>query len=155
MSEGTQRANVIQALKPLHAVPIENRVGVLGTPDVNYVEGWIELKWIRSWPVRPDTPVKIDHFTIQQRRWLNRRWNAGGNAWLLLQVQREWLLFSGRDAADYICNLTRTGLYKVVRSRWHGGLNKQQLITSLDRDWPQYTGLPWVNGMEDIKIDRP
>lgn len=153
MSEGTQRAKVIRALKPLHAVPVENRVGVLGTPDVNYIEGWIELKWRRAWPVKPDTPVTLPHFTIQQRRWLKKRWNAGGNSWLLLQVQREWLLFSGRDAADYLGLLTRKGLYKVVRSRWEGGLNNQELITSLDRDWPDYAGYPWVNGKE-TEIDR-
>ncbi len=145
MSESTQRGNVIRILKSLHAIPVENRVGVLGCPDVNYVEGWIELKWLRAWPKREATPVTIDHFTRAQRRWLCKRYMAGGNAWMLLQVQREWLLFTGRDAKDYVGFLTRKGLYKVARARWTAGINKEGLIACLQRDWDHWDGCPVVN----------
>ncbi len=145
MSESTQRAKVIRLLKPLHAIPVENRVGVLGCPDVNYAEGWIELKWRRAWPKGEDTPVTIDHFTVAQRRWLNKRFMAGGNAWLLLQVQHEWLLFTGRDAKDYVGLLTRKGLYKVARARWTNGLKKEGLIECLQRDWGHWDCCPVVN----------
>ena len=132
-------------LKSLHAVPVENRVGALGCPDVNYIEGWIELKWRRAWPKGEDTKVSLDHFTLVQRRWLNKRYTAGGNAWLLLQVQREWLLFTGRDAKDYVGFLTRKGLYKVARARWTKGLNKEGLIKCLQRDWDHWDFCPVVN----------
>lgn len=144
MSESTQRAKIIKALKPLHAVPIENRVG-LGTPDVNYIEGWIELKWLRAWPVRPETKVVIEHFTLQQRRWLKKRYEASGNAWLLLQVQREWLLFTGRDAADYVGLVTLEGLYYICRARWEGGLITSGLIKCLTRSWDDWDCVAVVN----------
>ncbi len=145
MSESTQRAKVIRLLKPLHAIPVENRVGVFGCPDVNYIEGWIELKWRRAWPKGETTPVTLDHLTRAQRRWLNKRFMAGGNAWLLLQVQREWLLFTGRDAKDYVGFLTRKGLYKVTRARWTNGITKEGLIACLQRDWDHWDGCPVVN----------
>lgn len=145
MSESTQRGKVCRLLKSLHAMPVENRVGVLGTPDVNYIEGWIELKWRRTWPKRPETIVTIDHFTLEQRRWLNKRFMAGGNAWLLLQVQREWLLFTGRGAKEYVGLLSRSGLYGAVRARWTNGIKKEGLIACLQNDWDDWDGCPLVN----------
>lgn len=130
LSESTMRGNVIKWLRPLDAFAVENRVGV-GTPDVNYIEGWIELKWVRRWPKRPETVVDIDHFSKEQRIWLNRRYQRMGNSWLLLQVGREWLLFTGQDAADYVGKLTREGLYKVCRMRLTQGMDKEELIECL------------------------
>ena len=109
------------------------------------MEGWIELKWRRAWPKGEDTPVTIDHLTIAQRRWLNKRFMVGGNAWLLLQVQREWLLFTGRDAKDYVGFLTRKGLYKVACARWTNGLKRESFIECLQRDWALWDGCPVVN----------
>jgi hypothetical protein len=82
----------------LDAVSVENSAGP-GTPDVNFREGWIELKYLKQWPDGPDTDVRIDCFTPQQRVWILRRWMSGGAVFLLLQVGRDWLLFNGDDAA--------------------------------------------------------
>lgn len=151
MSESGQRSRIIRALKPLHAIPVENRVGI-GTPDVNYADGWIELKWLRRWPKNPDTVVALDHFTIQQRRWLNRRFNLSYNAWLILQVQREWMLFTGRDAADYVGNMSRSGLYRCARVRWTAGLKNKELVECLLLDWDEanWDALPLVSGSFSI-----
>ncbi len=145
MSESTQRQLVIKLLKPVHAIPVENTVGVNGCPDVNYAGGWIELKWLRSWPKRPLTNVSISHFTTQQRRWLRNRCNAGGKAYLLLQVQKEWLLFTGIDAADVVGNVTRAELYDSACARWTNGLKRESFIACLDRDWNRWDGCPVVN----------
>ena len=136
MSESGQRGRVVRALQLLHAVPIENPIGP-GTPDVNYAEGWIELKEL--------TVVQLPHFNIQQRRWLRDRYGCGGNAWLLLQCGREWLLFTGRDAHDYVGKLTREGLYRVARERWTRGLKDEELVSCLTRDWGSWNGSPIVN----------
>ena len=143
MSESGQRKHVIKALKPIHAVAVENPVGP-GTPDVNYCEGWIELKWLRTWPKRDATVVSIPHFTIQQRRWLRRRWEVGQSAWLLLQIKREWMLFTGLDAHDYVGNLNRKELREVARVRWQNGINATDLCGALNLDWDSWDGLPVV-----------
>ena len=144
VSESGQRGRVIRALKPLNAKAIENPIGP-GTPDVNYIEGWIELKWLRAWPVKSDTVVRLPHFTIGQRRWLRDRSRLGGNAWLLLQCKQEWLLFTGPDAHDYVGKMTREGLYRCCRMRWTRGLKDKELVECLKRDWDNWNGLPWVS----------
>lgn len=74
-----------------HFERIENMVG-RGRPDVNYcirsVEGNIELKQISTWPVRPESPVAIPHYTPQQRIWARQRVAAGGRVYVLLEVVR-------------------------------------------------------------------
>ncbi len=96
---------------------IENNVGA-GTPDVLYCllghVGMIELKAIPSWPKRPDTIVKIDHFTKQQKVWLSRWVRCGGKAYVLLKVAqpREYLLF---DAATAIAQIGATNKEQLCR----------------------------------------
>lgn len=83
----------------MHAVPIESPLES-GVPDVNFLSGWIELKHLETWPVREDTIVQPRHFTPEQRLWLTKRCTAGGSAWLLLRVRREWCLVWGAAAAE-------------------------------------------------------
>lgn len=86
---------------------IENLLG-LGMPDVNYTHGWIELKAMAEWPKRDTTPLRVDHFSKEQRVWLRRRWRMKGNAWLLLEVgTKEFYLLTGEMAADHIGKITR------------------------------------------------
>ena len=125
MSEQTMRHRVIRGLKPLDAKPVENPVGP-GTPDVNCICGWIELKWMRRWP-RLGGVVRIDHFTPQQRNWLRRRWEKGGGAWLLLQVGQEYLLFEGPTAAEHVGMVNRTRLRQLAVKIWDRGMKFKEL----------------------------
>lgn len=94
-------------------VRIENRA-LPGTPDVNYIEGWAELKHTDRWPVRGG-PLRLDHPpTPEQKVWLARRWQAGGNCSLVLRVGREWFVFRGCD----------------VRLIWQGPPARDLLMTS-------------------------
>jgi hypothetical protein len=112
------RQRVVKALKPLDAWSVENPCRP-GTPDVNYIEGWIELKWLDNWPKRSSTVVRLDHFTPQQRLHLARRWNLGGNAYLLLQVGQDWLLFNGEEAAKIVGKVPKSELEEACQARWH------------------------------------
>lgn len=145
MSESGQRQRVIRALKSLHAIPVENPIRA-GTPDVNCTAGWIELKWVRRWPVRAATLVRIDHYTREQKRWLRKRHRAGGGAWLLLQCGREWLLFSGETAHDHVGNVTRHDLYQCAKAVWRNGLKDKELSECLTRDWDNWDGSPLGSG---------
>jgi len=125
------RSRVVRALRPLDAVAVENPAGP-GTPDVNYVEGWLELKWARRWPKRGGM-LEMEHFTPQQRVWLTRRWRAGGNAHLLLQVRREWLLFRGDVAANVVGHADRAMLIAAATAHWQSGLRDQELVECLQK----------------------
>lgn len=62
-----------------------------GTPDVAYCftgghAGWFELKYLKNWPIRAKTPVRIPTLTADQCTCLEEIEAAGGAAWLLLQV---------------------------------------------------------------------
>lgn len=130
VSEKDMRSKVLAALKPLHAVSVENYVGP-GTPDVNYVEGWIELKWLQRWPKNANTVVTFD-FPAQQRIWHLKRRSRGGRSWFLIQCKREWILMDGGVAAINIGFLCREDIYKLATETWTD-LHQQELILCVSR----------------------
>lgn len=120
------RGRVVRLLRRHDAMAVENRV-YPGTADVNYIEGWVELKWLPRWPKGCEVDaVRVKHFTPQQRVWLRRRWRKGGRAYVLLQVGTDWLLFDGATAADNLGKVTRSRLYEVALKTW-GKLNEEEL----------------------------
>lgn len=131
MSESTLRGRVVKMLEPWHAVAVENPA-FPGTPDVNYAEGWIELKWVRWWPAREDTIVEVDHYTPQQKVWSRLRWKAGGNMYLLLQVAQDYFLFTGDVAPKVVGKATRQELHDAAEYHWHRGLKRIQLMGALE-----------------------
>lgn len=131
MTERHMRQRVVRALRKLDAVSVENRVGP-GTPDVNFVGGWLELKQLKSWPKEEELAVPVKHFRTSQRRWLERRERRGGKVWLLLLVGREeWLLFDGRTAATCLGFCKKALLYALAKHHWNNGLNQQELLRCL------------------------
>lgn len=124
------------ALRPLlhgmDPVRVENPA-VPGTPDVNYKEGWIELKYADRWPPQGG-PLRVDHFTKQQRVWLTRRRRAGGLAFLLLKVgEGEWLLFDGAVAAIALGATPREKLYELATVRWTRKPKREEICAWLAR----------------------
>jgi len=72
-----------------------------GIPDVLYAighTGVMELKVVGGWPIRPATPVRINHFTPQQKGFMKLHHRFGGKVFLLLRVGREHLLFDAETA---------------------------------------------------------
>ncbi len=131
--EQRQRQLVVKALNKagLDATSVENPA-FPGTPDVQHIDGWLELKFREKWPAREDTTVRIEHFSPQQRIWLLRRFMAcekrqmrcehgvhHGQAFLLLYVAetKEHLLFDGMTAARWVAKdgATRAKLYEWAR----------------------------------------
>lgn len=133
MAESDMRARVVRALKPYDAVAVENPARP-GTPDVNYVEGWLELKWLRAWPKKPDTPVRLEHLTPQQDLWMSRRWRAGGCVHLLFQCKNTWLLFRPDVVKDLRNGLTRDQMIDRAVAVWSKCPTGQQLYDEARRN---------------------
>lgn len=94
---------------------IENKIAA-GTPDVFFStegrHGWIELKVLDAWPKRP-IPVRITHFTKEQKRFLSLHHRIGGGGcffFLFVQQTDEYLLFTG-TYVNAIGFLSREELY--------------------------------------------
>lgn len=138
MSESMMRTNVVKALAPLNAMAVENPC-LPGTPDVNYVEGWIELKWLRSWPKQAKTIVRLPHYTQQQRVWAFRRRRMGGQAWFLLQCRREWILLDAATAALIVNHATKQELIENAVAYFSTGLPAQDLVNLLLVQQEAYT----------------
>lgn len=96
-NEAAVRRTVVQNLKQLDAVSVENSVGS-GTPDVNYIGGWLEIKNLHGFPTDPTKVVPV-HLRPSQRAWLTKRRQMGGKAFVLIKVGKEWLLYDGMSAA--------------------------------------------------------
>lgn len=124
------KARVVRALRPLDAVSM-GITGYRGTPDVNFVEGWLELKQLKHWPKNASTIVRVPIFEKQQRVWLARRRASGGRAFLLLQVGLDWLLFDGAVAAEHVGYDTKAKLVERALKHWPEGLDEEELCRSL------------------------
>lgn len=144
MSEQTMRSRLVLRCKDLDMKPIENKVAK-GTPDVNYIEGWLELKWLRGWPVKGGV-VDINHYSNHQRLWLKRRWERGGRAFLVLQVKKEWLVFCGCDALP-VGTLTRDELVSIAIEHYQRDLNVQDFKDLITLDQGQMNEIRMAKGI--------
>lgn len=151
MSEQTMRRRVVRTLRPLDAVAVENPC-CPGTPDVNFADGWIELKWLRSWPRDASSLVTLPHFTPQQRIWISQRWRRGGRVWVLLQVGHDWLLFDGQTAADKIGYYDRETLLVLATQCWMGGLRDEEFVECMRDMGP---GEPRADGRRPVDYRPP
>lgn len=90
-----------------------------GTPDVWYTAGAIEMKYLPAWPVRPNTPVRIQTLIDrpQQVAWLTRRWMSGGPAYLMVRVDRQYFLFAGVNSRAVRQGLIRREFERLAV--WH------------------------------------
>lgn len=111
------RSKVTGALKAQGAFAVENPC-LPGTPDVYYIAGWIELKWLRAWPARTESAVRVEHYTPQQRVFHVEHWRRGGAVHVLLQVRGTWLLFDGPTAARILGKVSRAELETAAIAHW-------------------------------------
>jgi hypothetical protein len=128
----TLRPVLVQSVRD-DAVRVENPAWP-GTPDVHWcmdgIEGWLELKEVPEWPKRPGTPLRIDHYTSQQRVWQRRRYNAGGRVHVLIKVSDDWLLFDVLTAISIIGEADRTKLIERCKL-WCRPLDGEMLRAEL------------------------
>lgn len=111
-----------------------------GTPDVYYTltdtiwghpMGWLELKHAHSWPKRESTILSVDHFTPQQRMFIRIHGKIGANVKLLIQVERDYLLFNWENSL-LVGNLTKKEMFKECMMYWHPRINFDHLSMYLE-----------------------
>lgn len=101
MAESDLNDRIRRALRQWDPVRVENAVGP-GTPDINYVRGWIESKYEDEWPAKPGTVLRLKRYAPEQRAWHVRRCAAGGTVFVALEVGSEFHLFAADMAARYL-----------------------------------------------------
>jgi len=117
MAEATYWAKIKPMLAGWDPVRIEGAGA--GTPDVNHKYGWLELKWARTWPKGADVPLRVPHYTKEQKAWHMRRCHWGGLCHVLIGVAGESLLFEGDVAAEHLGKSTRAELYALAAAHWN------------------------------------
>jgi hypothetical protein len=136
MSESKMRQEFCKLIAALDPIKIENLLtgekGV-GTPDVEFVGGWAELKWLKNFPKREGTPIRLPHYTQEQRRWALRRQAAGEDCWLILQIGCEWWVFDA-DGAQNVGFLDRAGLHEASRQHFLKKPTAQEMCGVLRTD---------------------
>lgn len=112
------------------AVRIENGISQ-GVPDVSFssrgVHGWIELKYLKAWPKRPDTIVKIPHYTPAQKLFLRQHGSYGRNCFLFLRVGDDFLLFDDA-AAQEVGAWTKFDLISSSLAHWEKEVDPAELL---------------------------
>lgn len=110
--ESTMRRRLVKILREQgrDAYPIENMVGV-GTPDVEYVGGWIECKKHKAWPKKDTTPLRLGHPLLpSQKQWIRRRAACGGTVHVLIQVGMDFVLLGPGAALNLLGAATKDEL---------------------------------------------
>lgn len=109
-----------------------------GIADVPFaargIQGWIELKILPKWPSRANTVIQLPHpkRIKQQKLWLWERGEYGGHTWLLLKVQKEWLLFSHKQLYQ-IGKYDRKGLEACCTKVWIGTPPVDEFIATITK----------------------
>ena len=98
----------------------EDKLSTGGIPDVSYStnhHGWIELKFVAEPPKRASTPLRIPHYTAEQRNWLERHGKRTGRCYLFVQVGPEYLLFDWAGAQQ-VGRVPMDELRGLAVARW-------------------------------------
>lgn len=105
------------------ATRIETGDVAVGVADVAYciyqtrTRGWIELKYLKSYPKRESTAIRIPHYTSEQKLFLWKEGEAAGFVWLFVKIKNDYYLFDHKQAQ------------KV------GGLNKKEMAAHCTNYW--------------------
>lgn len=97
-----------------------------GIPDLSYsmaVNGWIELKYL---PKIPKGQLTIRHYTVDQRNWLIRHGKRSGLCFLLLQIDREYMIFDWTKVAR-VGQATFEEHREFAVKTWTGKINWSEL----------------------------
>jgi len=80
---------------------IESEATGSGIPDtlIDYrgIRAYVEFKFVKEWPKRGTTTIKLPHFSGLQRQFLVRHGREAGHCYLFLLIGDTYLLFPWND----------------------------------------------------------
>lgn len=135
MKESTLWQYLRNGLKnyPVHLTRIESSAGN-GVPDVSVgITGknlWVELKYIREWPKRPATKVKLP-LRPEQKLWIKQRGSLSGDVWVFVRIGDDFFLLNWGDAIKACDGWTRDEWWDSITDRWYNRVDFDEFITVL------------------------
>lgn len=114
MAESDLNDRLRGAIRHRDPVRVENSVGP-GTPDISFIGGWIESKFLPRWPKRANTVVQVRHYVPEQRAWHVKRRTAGGVVFVVIQIANDVLVFDAMDAAKGLGFWTREEMNRIAK----------------------------------------
>ena len=115
------------------ATRIESSAGN-GVPDVTFTvpgkHGWMELKYIKEWPKRITTKVKLP-LRPEQRLWINTRGQVANNIWVLCRIENSFYLLNHRTADEACEGYNRVEWDKLCDMYWGDRIDFKQLYRIL------------------------
>lgn len=134
MSEKDRAKDFCDLVEPLIPIRIENLLPPSGCPDcvLSKNGAWVEFKWAKQWPKRKG-PLRIKHYTEEQRLWARIHLGRGGKCFLILFVKQEWFIFDAQNEFYYkVGNLTREELTKHASFYFKKKPSTEQLLDVFD-----------------------
>tara|TARA_R100001443_G_scaffold487_6_gene2037 strand:+ start:16369 stop:16782 length:414 start_codon:yes stop_codon:yes gene_type:complete len=105
-----------------------------GIPDINFLidgkEGWIELKYRDKFPVRNNTPIKLHHFTKEQKLWHDNRVKNGGRTFLFVKVEKTYYLFKGKNI-QFVGTMNKEEMENKSCKTWLNKINFKEFVREL------------------------
>jgi hypothetical protein len=140
MSEAALWRNLKRKMFPRYWAEVTRHEDAVssGIADVSFVNrgwldfestgrhGWMELKYRAKAPLRSNSICSLPHFTDAQRVWLAKKGRSGGMTFLLLQLDRDYLLFTWQEAED-VGRVTTERLYEIAKFVSEGRLDADGL----------------------------
>ncbi len=137
MNEASFKRYIKNGLKMRAKVQhIESPYTALGIPDTffsmsNKVAGWIEFKFMKSFPKRKTTVIKLTNVTKEQKLWILVHGRLNRRTFLFLKVGKDEYLLYDCYSTQKIGNLTADGMLRYALAYWHGRVNFEELELAL------------------------
>lgn len=103
---------------------------VSGYSHARYITGWVELKYVRTLPVRPTTRVHLG-IRKEQRIWLKERWRCGHDCMILARIVDDIYLFSGEDTEELYQGATARRLEDMWYGKWSKKIDTRELVQAI------------------------
>lgn len=141
MNEATFKRYVKNGLRMRAKVQhIESPYTALGIPDTffsmsNGIAGWIEFKFIKGFPKRKTTVVKLTNIKKEQKLWILVHGRLNRRTFLFLKVgSDEYFLYDCYNTQK-LGELTADGMLRYATAYWHGPVDFAQLEAVLRKGY--------------------